>query len=70
MGFTIAEAITVEVEHGLIELIRSPNEQMHFNAVKYYLSTLGTGRGYVQKKQLEHLGPTFCTLTKMMRGFT
>lgn len=51
------EAIADEAEHGLIELIRSTNEQIRFNAVKYYLSTKGKGRGYVEKQQLEHQGP-------------
>ena len=41
-------------EDSLIKLIRSEDERVRFQAVKYYLSTIGKKRGYVERRELDH----------------
>ena len=50
-------------EDSLIKLIRSEDERVQFQAVKYYLSTIGKNRGYIERRELDHnLGSLELTL--------
>lgn len=43
-------------EEGIHSLMRSKDERVKMQAVKFYLSTIGKKRGYIEKSEVEHSG--------------